>query len=267
LRDLCYPTIVTRTGAKSGVCATSTLASLLAIVGLLWACLPSAAPRATHEPRGGAVASSEERPSSRTPLTKDATCARAEPILTGGAARLLDRDRNVPTEDVTPRHQGASRATHDPPRRSFSKAFALGAMVITQREITLSTVAALLTITGYSINDTVVIYDRIRENLPRHRGMSFSQIINLSISETLGRTIITSGVTALSLVAFLWWGTGLLKDFAFTLLVGMLAGTFSTIYVAAPLTEWIDRRFFAGKMGKVKAPSRKKAERRPDAVV
>jgi preprotein translocase subunit SecF len=121
---------------------------------------------------------------------------------------------------------------------------ALGAMVLTGREITLSTVAALLTIVGYSITDTVVVYDRIRENLAKHRNMSFSQVINYSISEMLGRTIIVSGVTSLSLLAFLFWGTGVLRDFAFTLLVGIVVGTYSSIYIAAPLTEWIDRRFF-----------------------
>ncbi|MEO7330315.1 MAG: protein translocase subunit SecF, partial [Minicystis sp.] len=99
---------------------------------------------------------------------------------------------------------------------------AMGAMVLTRKEITLSTVAAMLTIVGYSITDTVVVYDHIRENLGKHRNMSFSHVINLSISEMLGRTIITSGVTALSLVAFLVWGTGVLKDFAFALLIGII---------------------------------------------
>jgi preprotein translocase subunit SecF len=144
---------------------------------------------------------------------------------------------------------------------------AAGAMILTRREITLSTLAALLTITGYSINDTVVIYDRIRENLVRHRGLTFPQIINLSVSETLGRTFITSGVTALSLIAFLWFGTGLIKDFAFCILVGMIAGTYSTIYVAAPLTEWIDRKFFGGSAQKRKVISRERAVKRSDAVV
>ncbi|MFO0762982.1 MAG: protein translocase subunit SecF [Byssovorax sp.] len=147
---------------------------------------------------------------------------------------------------------------------------ALGAMVIANKEITLSTVAAMLTIVGYSMTDTVVVYDRIRENLTKHRGMSFYAVINLSVSEMLGRTLITSGVTALSMVAFLVWGTGVLKDFAFALLIGILVGTYSSIYVAAPLTEWIDRRFFgsavdAGKQRK--KVSRTRAVKRADAVV
>ncbi|HZF54089.1 MAG TPA: protein translocase subunit SecF [Polyangiaceae bacterium] len=144
---------------------------------------------------------------------------------------------------------------------------ALGAMVITQREITLSTVAAMLTIVGYSITDTVVVYDRIRENLQKHRNMSFPEIINLSISEMLGRTIIVSGVTALSMVMFLFWGTGVIKDFAFALLVGIIVGTYSSIYVAAPLTEWIDRRFFGSKAGQLKQVARTRATKRADAVV
>jgi preprotein translocase subunit SecF len=144
---------------------------------------------------------------------------------------------------------------------------AMGAMIITRREITLSTVAAMLTIVGYSITDTVVVYDRIRENLSKHRNMGFSAVINLSISEMLGRTIITSGVTALSMLMFLVWGTGVIKDFAFALLVGIIVGTYSSIYIAAPLTEWIDRRFFGATVVKQKKISRTRATKRADAVV
>lgn len=144
---------------------------------------------------------------------------------------------------------------------------AMGAMVITQREITLSTVAAMLTIVGYSITDTVIVYDRIRENLQKHRDMSFSHIINLSISEMFGRTIISSGVTSLSMVMFLIWGTGVLKDFAFTMLIGFLVGTYSSIYMAAPMTEWIDRRFFGSKAGERKKITRTRAIKKADAVV
>ena len=92
-------------------------------------------------------------------------------------------------------------------------------------------------------------------------------MINLSISEMLGRTIITSGVTALSMMMFLFWGTGVLKDFAFALLVGILVGTYSSIYVAAPLTEWIDRKFFGATAVQQKKVSRTRATKRADAVV
>ena len=97
--------------------------------------------------------------------------------------------------------------------------------------------------------------------------MSFSAVINLSISEMLGRTIIVSGVTALSMVMFLFWGTGVIKDFAFALLVGIIVGTYSSIYVAAPLTEWIDRRFFGAKAGQTRQVTRTRATKRADAVV
>jgi preprotein translocase subunit SecF len=118
----------------------------------------------------------------------------------------------------------------------------LGAFVIFHKEVTLVTISAVLTVVGYSMNDTVVVYDRIRENLGKHRGKSFSDIINLSVSETLSRTILTSGATMLSVLAFFIWGTGVIKDFAFAMVVGIVAGTYSSIYVAAPLTEWIDQK-------------------------
>jgi len=118
----------------------------------------------------------------------------------------------------------------------------IGVFILLHKEITLSTIAAVLTVVGYSMNDTVVVYDRIRENLGRYRGKSFAQIINLSVSETLSRTILTSCATMLSFLAFFVYGTGVIKDFMLALLVGIVAGTYSSIYVAAPLTEWIDRR-------------------------
>ena len=140
---------------------------------------------------------------------------------------------------------------------------ALGAMIVARREVTLSTVAALLTVLGYSINDTVVVYDRIRENLGKHRNMSFPKLINRSITEMLGRTIKTSATTSIALVPFLFYGTGTIKDFAFAMLVGIAVGTYSSIYVAAPLTEYLDRRFFA-KLGGNKATKKKRVVRRGD---
>jgi preprotein translocase subunit SecF len=118
----------------------------------------------------------------------------------------------------------------------------IGAFILLKKEITLSTVAAVLTIVGYSMNDTVVVYDRIRENLGRYKGKSFATIINMSVSETLSRTVLTSGATMLSVLAFFIWGTGVIKDFALAMVIGIVAGTYSSIYVAAPLTEWIDSK-------------------------
>jgi preprotein translocase subunit SecF len=137
---------------------------------------------------------------------------------------------------------------------------AMGAMVLARREVTLSTVAALLTIVGYSINDTVVVYDRIRENLGKYRKMSFPKVINRSITEMLGRTIKTSLSTALALLPFLFFGSGVIRDFAFTLLVGVAVGTYSSIYVAAPLTEVIDRRIFGRSIKRKKRRVRRKKD-------
>ena len=120
----------------------------------------------------------------------------------------------------------------------------LGAYVLVQKELTLGTIAAILTIIGYSINDTIVIFDRIRENLARARDAKLSDVINQALTQTLSRTIITSSVTMLSIVGFFIWGTPIVKDIAFALAVGFISGTYSTIYIATPTVEWIDRRFF-----------------------
>jgi preprotein translocase subunit SecF len=125
----------------------------------------------------------------------------------------------------------------------------LGIYVLLQKEVNLTTVAALLTIMGYSINDTIVVYDRIRENMVRVRDKSLRELINISTSQTLSRTIITSFTTVLSVLAFFLLGTGAVQDIAFALGVGITIGTLSSIFVAAPITEIIDRRFFARSRG------------------
>jgi preprotein translocase subunit SecF len=123
----------------------------------------------------------------------------------------------------------------------------IGLLIIMGREINLTTVAAILTIVGYSVNDTVVVFDRVRENLGRLRGATFMGLINISISEMLGRTILASGTTVFSLLAFFFFGTGALKDFALTLVLGVIMGTYSSIFIALPVTEWLDRRYFGSK--------------------
>jgi preprotein translocase subunit SecF len=120
----------------------------------------------------------------------------------------------------------------------------LGVYVVLQKEVTLGTIAAVLTVIGYSINDTIVVYDRIRENMQRMRNANLAHLINVSTSQTLGRTIITSGVAMISVLGFFIWGTPLIRDIVFALIVGFTVGTYSSIYVAAPLTEWMDRRVF-----------------------
>jgi len=111
----------------------------------------------------------------------------------------------------------------------------VGAFALTDREISLSTIAALLTIVGYSLNDTIIIFDRIRENLPRSRRQSLEQLINDSVNQTLSRTILTSGTTLIVVVALFLLGGGVIHDFAFALMVGIVTGTYSTVYVASPI--------------------------------
>lgn len=127
----------------------------------------------------------------------------------------------------------------------------LGFLVLVRREVNLTTVAAVLTVVGYSVNDTVIVYDRVRENLSRLRGRSFQSLINHSISEMLNRSLLASGTTVVSLTGLFFFGTGTLKDFALTLIVGITLGTYSSIYVALPFTDWLDHTFFA-KVGKGK---------------
>ena len=134
----------------------------------------------------------------------------------------------------------------------------IGIFVLLGKEINLTTVAAALTIVGYSVNDTVIVYDRVRENLGKLRGASFVKLINVSTSEMLGRTILTASTVLFSLLGLFVWGTGELKDFALALTIGVVLGMYSSIYVALPLTEWFETRFFA-KM----AANRKKKSGRP----
>ncbi len=112
---------------------------------------------------------------------------------------------------------------------------AIGALALTRREFDLTIVAALLTIAGYSINDTIVIFDRIRENLRLVKKASFTEIVNLSVNQTFSRTILTTSVTMLVVVALLFWGGEVLNNFAFCLFVGMISGVYSTVYIASPL--------------------------------
>ncbi len=113
----------------------------------------------------------------------------------------------------------------------------LGIFSILSLEINLSIIAAVLTIVGYSMNDTVVIYDRIRENLGKYHKLSISDIANLSINETLARTIITSVTTLLALVSIFILGGEILRGFSFAMILGVLIGTYSSIFVASPVLK------------------------------
>lgn len=110
----------------------------------------------------------------------------------------------------------------------------VGAFSLTSREIDLTIVAALLTIVGFSVNDTIVIFDRVRENRRKYHNDSLSQLINRSINETLSRTIITTGTVLLGVTALLLFGGGVIHNFAFAMLVGCISGTYSTLYIASP---------------------------------
>ena len=114
----------------------------------------------------------------------------------------------------------------------------VGAFSLTQREISLTVVAALLTLVGYSINDTIVVFDRVRENLRLMRKSDLGTIINTSINQTLNRTIMTSGMTFLAVFSLYLFGGQVLQGFSFALVVGIIVGTYSSIAIASPIVLW-----------------------------
>ncbi len=117
-----------------------------------------------------------------------------------------------------------------------------GVYALTGREVTVDTVAALLTILGYSLYDTIIVFDRVRENIPRMPRAAFSQIVNRSMSEVLTRSIATTSCTLLPIIALLLFGGSTLKDFAFALLIGVASGAYSSIFIASPvLMHWKER--------------------------
>ena len=135
----------------------------------------------------------------------------------------------------------------------FQLSFAVGAVVATlhdilvtlaflaffQYDMTLNVIAAILTVTGYSTNDTIVIFDRVRENLRSRRRDSLSDVINIAINQTLGRTVLTAGLTLLSAIALYLFGGEVLRGFSFTMIVGIITGTYSSVFVAAAIvTFW-----------------------------
>jgi preprotein translocase SecF subunit len=142
----------------------------------------------------------------------------------------------------------------------FRFSFAVGAIAATLHDIfvtvaflaffgydlSLNVVAALLTITGYSVNDTIVIFDRVRENLRAMRREPLEQVVNLSVNQTLGRTIITAGTTFLSVLSLYIFGGEALRGFAFTMLVGIVSGTYSTVFIASAIAIILSQRKRAG---------------------
>ena len=137
----------------------------------------------------------------------------------------------------------------------FEFSFAVGALVallhdviitvgvfsLVGGELSLVMVGAILTIAGYSINDTIVVFDRIREGLRNGTGGSVESLMNRSINETLGRTMLTGGMTLLSVAALFFFGGAVLKDFAFAILIGIFVGTYSSVFVASPIVLWCSK--------------------------
>jgi preprotein translocase subunit SecF len=124
----------------------------------------------------------------------------------------------------------------------------IGAFSLTNQEITLTVVAAILTLVGYSMNDTIVVFDRIRENLQTMRRATLAEVVNKSINQTLSRTVIASGLTFLTVISLYIFGGAVLRGFSFALVVGILIGTYSSIAVAAPmLVAYQDWRASRGK--------------------
>lgn len=105
-------------------------------------------------------------------------------------------------------------------------------------EISLNVIAAFMTLVGYSVNDTIVIFDRVRENRHIHRRLDLGEIVNLSINQTLRRTVLTSGLTLLAVGALLTWGGEVLRAFSFVLVAGVFVGTYSSIAIASPIVLW-----------------------------
>lgn len=123
---------------------------------------------------------------------------------------------------------------------------ALGALSLTGREIEIPTIAALLTLVGYSTNDTVIIFDRIRERIKLDRGKPLEAVMDLALNQTLSRTVITSGLTWLVVISLFLFGGDVINTFAFVLLLGIVVGTYSSIYIASPIalfaSNWLEKR-------------------------
>ena len=124
----------------------------------------------------------------------------------------------------------------------------IGIFSLTNREINLPVIAAIMTIVGYSLNDTIVIFDRVRDNLKTLRKLDFGSLLDTSINQTLSRTVITSGTTLLTVVTLFIFGGEVINDFAFTMIIGVFTGTYSSIYMSCSLlTFW--KKIFKPKKG------------------
>ena len=127
----------------------------------------------------------------------------------------------------------------------------MGIFSLLSIEIDLTIVAAFLTIVGYSLNDTIVVFDRIRENVIKHARESLDTIVNISLNSTLGRTIVTSLTTFVVVLSLFLFGGEVIKNFAFALIVGIFVGTYSSIYVASPVMMYFEKKAIAKKNNKI----------------
>jgi preprotein translocase subunit SecF len=142
----------------------------------------------------------------------------------------------------------------------------VGLFSLTDKEISLTVVAALLTLVGYSMNDTIVVFDRIRENLKVLRRMPYAELVNLSINQTLNRTVMTSGLTFLTVLALLVFGGQVLHGFSFALTMGILVGTYSSIFIASPILIFWQNVLERRKKARVAAAPAKKTAVQKDSV-
>ena len=132
----------------------------------------------------------------------------------------------------------------------------LGFFSVLSKEITLTVIAALLTLVGYSMNDTIVVFDRIRENVHQKKREEFASLVNRSINQTLSRTILTSGLTFLAVLSLFLFGGEVIHDFAFALVVGVIIGTYSSVFIASPIVVFFYQRYGQSGVGqRVKASS------------
>ncbi len=122
----------------------------------------------------------------------------------------------------------------------------IGAFALTWKEFNLQIVAAVLTVIGYSINDTIVVFDRVRERVALDRDAPIEETTNRALNDTLSRTVLTSGTTLIVVLAIFFLGSGAIKDFAFALIVGVIVGTYSSLFIATPVFLWVNRRFYKG---------------------
>jgi preprotein translocase subunit SecF len=143
----------------------------------------------------------------------------------------------------------------------------VGAFAVTYKEFSLTTLAAILTIIGYSMSDTIVVFDRIRENASRYRDRAFDRVVNHAINETLSRTILTSCTVFFVTLAMNVFGTGVIRDFAFAMNVGVIVGTYSSIFIASPILIWLNDKYVAAQKRQASRPARRPVRRAEEEAV